>query len=154
MIIDEGMVLKAIALAERTAVAILARKGMTWGPQWVDGIVRVPEMEDFAFSIGTKTSWNPEWGEGPDFFGFAQAKLETACRTGYGTGTIVALCPWQLQTGENLYPGGVYRMGIGCGISGAVGRADEAIASVVVDMIIMLAHLETDRRQKADEMVI
>lgn len=154
MIIDERMVVRATHLVAPTASAILATSGTTWGPRWVDGVVRVPGLEDFHFVLGTKTDWNPEWGEGPDFVPFAQAKLEAAYRLGHDTGAIVALCPWQLESGENLYPGGVSRLGIVCATSGAKGWVDEALANMVVSAIVMLAHLETDRRVAAEEMVI
>jgi hypothetical protein len=39
-------------------------------------------------------------------------------------------------------------------VSGAKGWADEAIAEVLISMLIMLAHLETDNRKTADQMQI
>lgn len=56
--------------------------------------------------------------------------------------------------GEYLYPGGVSQFGISAGASGAKGRTDEALADILVCIIMMLANLETDRRKEAKEMQV
>jgi len=155
MIITKDMAHRALCLVAPTAELILGQDNTVWGPRWVDVVVRVPGLDEDIWSFfGPKGDWDPEWGDGPDFTGYARIKLHAAMRLGHDTSAIVALCPWLLADGENLYPGGFYRLGIGCAASGAMGRVDEAIASLVGNTLIMLAHLEAGRRVAAEEMVI
>ena len=152
MIITKGLVERAIYLVTSTARAILATKGATWGPRWVHGFVNTPGLADVSFRFGLRINWNPRWGEELDFVSVAKTKMQVAKRLRINTSVVVATCPWLLLPGEYLYPGGVYRNGIACGVSGAKGRVDEALAEMVVSAIIMLAQLETDRRVAAKEM--
>lgn len=154
MIITEKLVRRAIEMIAPTAEAILAAEDTTWGPRWVDGLVSVPGLEDIPFCFGQKTEWNPGWGAERDFFSIAKAKLQLAKRLSDDTSIVTAICPWQLQTGEYLYPGGCSRWGISAAASGAKGRTDEALATLVVYTIIMFAHLETDRRRETKQMQI
>jgi len=151
-IITEGMVREAIRLAEPTALAILETPGCFWGPQWVRGLVRAGLGADIPFTFGTVAAqWNPEWGSNRGFEEIAQAKLEVTDRTGLPTSVVVALYSHLLEEGEFLYPGGACRDENACGVSGAKGRADEAIAELVLGMLNMLIQLETDRRKAAGE---
>jgi len=154
MIITEKMVREAIELVNPAAEAILVAEGATWGPHWVEGFVNVPGLPDIPFLFGRKTEWNPEWGKELDFISIAKAKLWVAKRLRMNTSVVAVTCPWLLLPGEYLYPGGAYRDGIVCGVSGAKGRVDEALAEMVVSIIIMLAQLETDRRIAAKKMQI
>jgi len=154
MIITKELVTKAVELVRPTAEAILTADGTTWGPRWIDGYVSVPGLEDIQFRFGQKTEWNLAWGEERPFAAIAKAKLQLTKRMGDDTSIVTAICPWQLQEGEYLYPGGCSRWGISASASGAKGRADEAIATLVVYTVIMLAHLETDRRREAKQMQI
>jgi len=138
-IIDEALVREAIKLAQPTVAAILAHNGATWGPKWVTGRVMAPGLEtdkfEFEFSSdGPKEEWNSE------------KKLAVAEREKTSTSVVVATRAWCLEEGEYLFPGGVHRDGISVSASGAKGRADEAIAEVVLSLIIMLANLKTDLR--------
>ena len=153
-IITEEMVKRAISLAVPSAKAILAAEGMTWGPRWVEGFVTAPGLGEIPFRFGEVTKWNPKWGDERDFQPIAYKKLQLAKRTGDDTSIVVSVCPWQIQEGEYLYPGGVSRFGISAGASGAKGRTDEALADILVCIIMMLANLETDRRKEAKEMQI
>ena len=154
MIITKEMVKEAIELVTPSAKAILAADGATWGPCWVEGFVSVPGLADIPFRLGHKTDWDSTWGEERDFAPIAKAKLQVAKRLSDDTSIITAICPWQLQENEYLYPGGCSRYGISAATSGAKGRTDEALATLVVYTIMMLAHLETDRRRETKQMQI
>jgi hypothetical protein len=149
MIITEELIKEAIDLVSPSAEAIFAAEGTGWGPKWVDGFVAAPGLGDIPFRFGEATEWNPVWGDQPDFPAIAAQKLRLAKRLGEDTSRIVAVRPWQLEPGEYLYEGGVSRFGISAATSGAKGRTDEALADILVSTIIMLAHLETDRRLAA-----
>lgn len=153
-IITKEMVKKAIELVRPTAEAILNTEGTTWGPKWMIGYVRVPELNTIRAIFGNRTSWDEGWGEEKDFSEVAIDKIDAAARTGIDTSAIVALAPWLLEEGEYLYAGGVSEEGIAVSMSGAKGRADEAIASILLSTIKMLAHLETERRIGAKDMQI
>lgn len=151
-IINEEMVNRAIDLARPSAEAILAAEGTTWGPKWVKGFVRViGDDTNFPFTFGQVTEWNLEWGPNRSFDQVALAKLIVADREGLNTSYVVALFPHMLEEGEFLYPGGAHRDGNSSSASGAKGRADEAIAELVLVMLNMLIQLETDRRKAAGE---
>ncbi|KKQ46293.1 MAG: hypothetical protein US63_C0003G0006 [Candidatus Moranbacteria bacterium GW2011_GWC2_37_8] len=150
-IIDEALVREAIKLAQPTVAAILAHNGATWGPKWVTGRVMAPGLEtdkfEFEFSSdGPKEEWNSGWGDPLRFYDVAEKKLAVAEREKTSTSVVVATRAWCLEEGEYLFPGGVHRDGISVSASGAKGRADEAIAEVVLSLIIMLANLKTDLR--------
>ena len=146
MIITEELIRQAVDLVAPSAEAILAAEGTGKGPKWVDGFVSAPELGDIPIRFGEATEWNPAWGDQPNFPAIAAQKLKLAKRLGEDTSRIVAVRPWQLEPGEYLYEGGVSRFGISAAISGAMGHTDEALADILVSTIIMLAHLETDRR--------
>lgn len=154
MIINRGLVVRAIELVRPAAEAILACDDMVWGPRWVIGVVDAPRLITVMFQFGEKTEWNPEWGEEKDFGGIAEKKMDVSKRLREDTSKIVAEHPWLFERNEYLYPGGVSRSGISVAISGAKGRTDEGLANLVADTIIMLAHLETDRRKEVKEMKI
>lgn len=154
MIITGEMILRAIGLIELTAERILSCKDTTWGPKWVKGYVQVSGSGKIPFNFGIITKWNPAWGVKKYFDHIAEKKMELAKRMNSNTSDIVAICPWQLQQGEFLYPGGVSRFGISVGVSGAKGHVDEAIANLMVDTIIMLAHLEAEKRKEEKRMEI
>ena len=71
-------------------------------------------------------------------------------REGGMTSDLVNVAPWLFEKGEYLYPGALMRYGIAIAVSGARGRADEAIAEIILSMITMLAYLETDQRKKRE----
>ena len=154
IIITEELVKRAIALVVPSAEAILATEDAIWGPCWVKGIISVPGLDDISFCLGEETPWQVVWGEKRDFSGVAKKKLQVAKRLRMTTSVVIATCPWLLLPDEYLYPGGVYRDGIACGVSGAKGRADEALAEMVISAVIMLAHLKTDRRIENKQMQI
>lgn len=155
MIITKEMIVEALYLLRPTAEAILKNNGTTWGPKWVDGYINAPGLDEpFAFTLGGKTAWDPAWGEERDFGRIAWKKLRVAERLGQKTSIVVAISPWQLLDGEFMYPGGDSRYGISSSASGAKGRADECIASLLIEIVIMLASLEADRRKDAKEMLI
>ena len=158
MIIDEKLIKEAIALARPSIVAILNKKGATWGPKWVAGYVKAPGMDkliDFEFTSYRKFKpWKAKWGKKEDFYNIARKKLEASDREKMSTRSIVAFRPQCLKKGEFLYPGGVNRYGVSVGISGARGSADEGIAEILRSTIGMLAHLKTDARIKKDQMEI
>lgn len=155
MIITQSMIDWAIVLVKPAAEDILRAAGMTWGPRWVDGVVSAPGLEDLKFRFGIKPSeWDPEWGAERDFSEVAMHKLGLAKRLRMNTSVAITLYPWLLEEGDYLYPGGVYRDGIACGISGAKGRVDESLSEMLVSVIIMLAQLETDARKEHKQMQI
>ena len=154
-IITGKMVEKALELAKPTIEIILKQPGTTWGPQWVNGYLSCPGItEDIPFTFGEETEWDHNWGAKRDFWTVAGEKLELARRMGEDTSKIIASSPWLIEPGEFLYPGGAIYLGISAGTSGAMGWVDELISSMIIEIIIMLAHLETDRRIAAHEMKI
>lgn len=155
MIITEDIVQKAICLTNLSAKAIFNTEGTTWGPKWVEGHVKAPGLSRVVpFILGEKTEWNPDWGEERDFSSIAFKELQAASRNSDDTSIIVAVCPWVLMDDEYLYPGGVSRFQISAATSAAKGRTDEALADILVTIIIMLAHLETDARVEEKRMQI
>jgi hypothetical protein len=148
MILTEAMVRGAIELVRSTAEVILGAIDTTWGPRWVEGRVKVPGVEKILkFDFGTTDrEWNPEWGKEKYFGEIAEAKLRVVEREGVNTRIVVATRPWKLKPGEGLYSGGAVRDGICVAVSGAKGTTDEAIAEMVISVIVMLAFLETERR--------
>lgn len=147
-IITEGLVKKAIELVRPAAEKILNAEDTTWGPKWVEGLIKAPGLEEeLSFLFGKVTEWNPSWGA--IFFSkIVAAKLQVVKREGVNTSILVATKPWKLEEGEYLYPGGAVRDGICVAVSGAKGRTDEAIAEMVISAIVMLAFLETEKRLK------
>lgn len=155
MIITEELVWRAIGLATPSALEILASEGTTWGPQWVEGFVDAPGLEEpISFIFGESTSWDDDWGEFRSFSEIAITKLDVADREGLPTSVVAATMPWVLDEGEYLYAGGTTRNGITVATSGAKGRTDEGLAEILLACIIMLAMLELDQRVKAEEMQI
>ena len=156
MIITNDLIKTALSLIELTAREILLSEGTTWGPRWVEGFISAPGVSGaIPFKFGKVTEWNNEWGKRRFTSSeIALKKLNLAERFGDDTSSIIEACPWVLEEGEFLYAGGISRFGINVGVSGAKGRVDEAIANLLVDCIIMLAHLETDARIARHEMQI
>jgi len=151
----QEMVEKAIDLVRPTAKAILESNGTTWGPKWVDGYITAPGLDEaIPFTLGNKTAWDPAWGEERNFDRIAWKKLRVAERLGQKTSIIVAVSPWLLLDGEFMYPGGDSRYGISSSASGGKGRADECLASLLIEIVIMLANLEADKRKETKEMQI
>lgn len=154
-IITDDMVTRALSIAQPTVELLLKEPENTWGPGWVEGWIHVPRLEyNIPFAFGKITDWNPVWGEKRDFSSVALTKMRLAHRLGKDTGDIVATEPWQLQSGEFLYPGGITYRGISVGTSGAMGWVDEAISNIIMSIIVMLAKFEADRRKAAHEMRI
>ncbi len=153
MIVTEGMVKEAIALVRPTAQMMLKTKGLTWGPKFVDGTVRVRGLRAIGFRYGIAPEiWNEKWGEVIDFVKIANGKRRLSERGKANTSFIFAAKRWILREGDYLYPaGGVYHDGIAVGVSGAEGWVDEAIGEMIASTIIMLANLETEKRLKAGE---
>jgi len=152
-ILTKELVKEAIELVRPAANKILETEGLTWGPKYVEGIVRITGLgEIIAFDFGdttpkyNKKAWDPKWGEQKNFALIARAKLSVVVREGMNTSLVVATRPWKLEPGEYLYAGGATRDGISVAISGAKGWVDEALAEMVISAISMLAHLETDKR--------
>ena len=54
----------------------------------------------------------------------------------------------------DIYPGGSSQLGISSSASGAKGRTDECLASLLIEVVIMLANLEADRRKEAKQMKV
>lgn len=147
MIITEELVKKAIEMARILADGLLQTPELTWGPTWADGEISAPGLDvPVQFQFGKEVEWNPEWGEKVDFGPVAASKRRLAERYDMTTSAIVALYPWLLENGEFLYAGGDSRAGISVGISGAKGRADEAIAETLINLVAMLARLSADDR--------
>lgn len=149
MIITKDMVEFALELAKPSAETILdTAPGLaTWGPRWVEGLVKVPGLvRPIRFQFGKITPWDTQWGELRNFAVVAEKKLGVVVRLGMNSSAIVAQMPWMLEDDEYLYSGGATDRGISVAASGAKGWADEAISKIVIDMIIMLAHLDVDRR--------
>lgn len=151
-IITEEMILKAIALIRPTAQTMLRTQGLTWGPKYVEGNIRINGLPASKFRFGTMVKWDPKWGEIKNFAKIAQRKRAEAERGRTNTSAIVAARPWILRKGDYLYSGGAYRDGIAVGVSGSFGWVDEAIAIMLIDVIVMLAHLEVDGRVTTKQM--
>ena len=151
-IITKELVKEAIELVRPTAEKILNTEGTTWGPKWVEGLIKVPGLEDeISFFLGEVTEWNSSWGKETFFNEIAAKKLQMAKREGMNTSILVAIKPWKLEKGEYLFSGGAVRDGICVAVSGAKGRTDEALAEMVISAIVMLAFLETDKRLKEEQ---
>lgn len=75
-------------------------------------------------------------------------KLDLVCREKMSSSEIVLLRPWLVRPGEYLYSGGVWEDGIAVATSGARGWADEAISSIILSCIQMLARLKAEELKK------
>ena len=158
-IITRELIQEAIRLTKPSALAILQTEGMTWGPKTVVGYIEAGTMEDrmlYSFhGEDIDEEWDPEWGDYGKYMHIAMKKVDLTTKFGVNTSVIADSCPGQLEEGDFLYPGGAYREGIGgASASGAKGRADEAIAEILLVNINMLVQLEKDRRIKVDQMEI
>ena len=148
-IITKELVRRAVEFVKPAVKKILDVEDTTWGPRWVEGLVKIPGLEErLSFTLGKITKWNPTWGETISFGRIAAAKLQVVEREGVNTSILVATKPWKLEKGEYLYSGGAVRDGICVAVSGAKGRTDEAIAEMIISAITMLAFLETEKRLK------
>jgi hypothetical protein len=145
------MIEQALELARPSIKKILQNGQLIWGPRAVHICVKVPDLGPCDFDVKFNKLWNLKWGNWQDFVNIARKKLEVVCREKKPTSEVVATCPWLLKKGEYLYSGGAIRNEIAVSASGATGRADEAISEIVISMIIMLAHLETDERITNDK---
>lgn len=154
MIITNEMVRNAIEITRPAALSILRCPDSVWGPKWVVGRVQVPSGFLTNFMFGKKLRWNPSWGKEIDFWEIAIKKLDLCQREKKNSSTIVSEEPWILKRNEYLYAGGVFDSGFTAAVSGAKGWADETIASILVQNIKMLAHLETDHRIANGQMQI
>jgi len=152
MIITEEMVRRAIELIRPTAETMLNEEDLIWGPRYVNGSARVRGLRAIEFRYGTAPKeWNPKWGEKMDFARLASQKRRQSEQGKANTSDIMGVKPWILHEGDYLYAGGAWRDGIAVGISGADGLVDEAIAMMVIDAIVMLALMETEKRLKAGQ---
>jgi len=155
MVITESMIGRAFEIAKPAIEAILDAPEAVWGPRWVELKVMAPGLETPGRHIfGSKTEWNPEWGEKLDFEKVMEYKFTTARREKQNSSVTASIKPWLLYEGEYLYAGAAYRDGITASASGARGWADEAMSEILIDIIIMLAHLEVDGRVSRHEMRI
>lgn len=152
-ILTPEMLREAITLTKPSALAILKNPKAIWGPKRVAGLVKGPGIEEpvkIVFEI--KEPWNlSKWGKKDKYWKIAMAKLAVVERLHMSTTIVLATMPWMLQSGEFLYIGGVYENGISVAFSGGRGWADEAIGKHLLANIIMLAHLEAERRIEAGE---
>lgn len=150
MIINGDMVQLAFYLISPSVEEILKADETTWGPKYVEGVLSAPGLkEDFLFRFGeVPLTWDPKWGELPkkSFLDIAKGKLQLAKREKENTSVTVLNKPWLVADGEYLYAGAAFRDGITAAASGAKGWVDEAISSLFIDTVIMLAHLDADRR--------
>ncbi len=155
-ILTKDLVKKAIELARPSALAILNEAGTTWGPKWVSGCVKGPGLStEVTFDFGEVSDrWEPEWGVQVKFIDIARTKMRVLEREGIPTSVLIATEPWRLEQGEYLYEGGVTRNGISVAVSGAEGRADEAIAEMVLSAIVMLAFMDVNDRVRQNRMQI
>ena len=152
-ILTSELVKRAIELVRPGIDAILNAEGTTWGPRWVCGTVKGPQDITVHFTFGEFPESEPLSSKA-SFYNVAQTKLEATEREQLPTSVIVTTKPWLLRGGEYLYPGGTTRDGISVAVSGAKGRTDEAIAEIVLSIVIMLAYLEMEKRIKEDKMQI
>jgi len=155
MIITEEMVLRAIELVRPTAEALLESDEAVWGPRWAVGEVMAPGLDEpVRFQFGEESEWDSSWGPEREtsIAEVARRKREASLRERTNTSSLVFGKPWALYNGEFLYPGGVYWEGISIGISGLRGWADEALGEMLAATIVMLSHLEVDRRIQNKEM--
>ncbi len=152
MIITREMVDLAIELVRPAAERIIATPGANWGPQWAEGAFTAPGLQGqvVRFRYGTKTDWDPAWGEEKPFGAIAEKKLWLALEHGLPTSIIVLIYPWLLNEGDWLYSGGYAEMEIGCGLSGIKGHGDEGIGALVVKTVMMLSRLEAQHRLATD----
>ncbi len=153
-IIDQDSIEKAITLAQPTIESILEDPKSTWGPKYVEVFVAMEDdCNEYSTTIGEEEPWNPSWGEEleSDFSWIAEKKAEASLRAKMSTSVMVDKFPWTFEEGEFLYAGGVYYGGIAVGVSGVHEKVDEAIATIILNMIIMLARQETKQKiEKGD----
>lgn len=165
MIITRGVVLLAvqmlrpIAEGSKESPGLLSDPTTSWGPKHVDGVVTAPGLEEeIWFEFGEfPIIWDPNWGdEDPRnaTIDIARGKHDLAAKYHMPTSKIAAEFPWLIENGKYLYPGGDYFEGIAVGVSGIMGRADEALAAMLIELIVMLARLNADNRIKNHQMRI
>jgi hypothetical protein len=140
-LVDATLVAEAVALAEPTLRALLARSGVSG--ERVLHIVVVDPCSNPAgggearvlheHSIGDPARW------GADYAGFARAKARLAWRLGRDAQAIQDDMPHLLARGDTLLGGAIVRKGLVVGASGAHPWFDAACAGIVADLVLALA---------------
>ncbi|MCK5021985.1 MAG: hypothetical protein KAR54_01920 [Candidatus Pacebacteria bacterium] len=156
-IINEELVLQAIELMRPTVSKIFKQTGTTWGPKWVVGYINTPGLDTaikFEFGRSPKKIWRKKWGNPSIFCKIAKKNRAVAEREQMATSLVAKLKPWVFKKEEFLYLGGSYSDEISCGVSGAKEQTDEAIGEILINIIKMLAFLETDSRIEKKQMEI
>lgn len=114
-------------------------KNHTWGPLGLAIAVGGKGLKQpvvyIMEELGTEESWKEQWGD-KNFRKIAIKKMEVSLRTGKESGCVVINTPWQLESGDFIYQGGVAEdTDLAVGISGAHGGTDEACAWIVWNAI-------------------
>ena len=142
MLTDET-VFRAVQEAKPAIEALLASDFWIWGPRWVGIIVISPKGKRlYGNFIGSDQTWDPEWGEVVDFLVIARDKAQISHRTGLSSREVIQNCPFLLEEGDRLYAGSVIRQGLIVAVSGAKSEADEAIAEMILALIIGTCHIK------------
>ncbi len=155
-ILTGKMIKKAINLAKPSIFAILNDPKSVWRPKYVAINIAAPGlMTRYKTDIDAETkSWDPEWPKKKQFALIAEKKTDLSEREQASTREIIAMTPWLVQKGEYLYPGGVYCEDIIVSVSGAKGDTDEAIANIILAMIVFLSYQETTLRKEENRMIV
>jgi hypothetical protein len=140
-LVDAALAAEAIALAEPTLKALLARPGVSGeqvlhivilDPQAVNAPGREPGVLH-EHSIGDPARW------GADYAGFARAKAKLASRLGCDSQRVQDELPHLLASGDTLLGGAVVRKGLVIGVSGAHPWYDAACGAIVAELVAALA---------------
>ena len=163
-IITPDMVLEAIELARPTIEQLLEMPKATWGPKWIDFVLVIPGFYNpITTTIGTKTTWDPNWGEwkpehGPNegcFQHIACYKTDKCLQYKMSTREIIATIPWAFQKGDLMYIGGIYcGGGMAMSGSGATADADELAVKIMHRELQTLIDLKMLQWQIEDRRIV
>lgn len=138
-LVDGALAAEAVALAEPTLRALLARPGAS-GEQVLHLVIVDPAAAPASelpllheHSIGDPAAW------GADYAGFARAKARLAWRLRRDAQAVQDDAPHLLARGDTLLGGAVVRKGLVVGASGAHPWYDAACAGIVAELVLALA---------------
>ena len=150
-LVDAALAAEAIALAEPTLKALLARPGVS-GEQVLHIVVMdpcsMPGVEGeprvlYEHSIGNPDEW------GADYAAFARDKARLSWRLRCDSQHVQDELPHLLASGDTLLGGAIVHKGLVIGVSGAHPWYDVACAGIVAELILARAQQRVrDMRSK------
>jgi hypothetical protein len=137
-ILNQDIVNLALDLVEASIkrLFLVVEPAMVWGPRYLVVVVIHPALKELVVQkFGSTNSWKEKWGAIENCEKIAVWKAETAQREGKPTSELTLMCPWDHESGDYLYPGGVVSGKLAVGVSGINGFGDEIAANNVLKTI-------------------